>query len=112
MERPRVFQAFLMKGRMFCGDAGAAWVNACDTQANSRTKQIRDRRESGKVIRIENCMTPDYSLWLIILQRALDFQLGAHLLDALHHQRGHAVAARDRGLREFGTCTEIVACTS
>src|SRR5450755_4778128 len=109
IERPRVFQAFLMKGRMFCcgeatgwGAAGAtcgAATGACasihdgasERQRVSRRMRVRDFPNSDEELRIEECMTPDYSLWLIILQRTFHFQLGAHLLDTLDHQGGHAV---------------------
>src|ERR1035438_3467126 len=83
IERPRVFQALLMNGRMLCWGAAiacgpfagavvVACANACDPQAMRSTAQIKDFQESGVELRIEKCMTPDYSRWLIILQSALD----------------------------------------
>src|SRR5271165_2248269 len=69
IERPKVFQAFLMKGRMFCCGAAAgtcAVASNCISNSTSAIGATRDRwlREIGEDLRVEECMSPDYS-WCV-----------------------------------------------
>src|SRR5271167_1686808 len=69
IERPKVFQAFLMYGRMFCCVAAAgtcAVASNCISNSKSAISATRDRRlrEIGEELRVEECMSPDYS-WCV-----------------------------------------------